>query len=143
MRQCDIVGAFGWKKERTGQIFSPFSPPDSTYNCPGKDKLVIQMDRIATLNEILSQDPNNTFARYGLAMEFANSGQTEQALAEFSRLLSSNPDYAAGYFMAAQTLVKVDRIDQAKEMLQNGIAAAQRKGDSHAASEMQGMLDEL
>lgn len=101
------------------------------------------MDRIATLKEILSQDPNNTFARYGLAMEFANSGETEQALAEFSRLLSSNPDYAAGYFMAAQTLVTVDRIDEAKEMLQNGIAAAQRKGDSHAASEMQGMLDEI
>jgi predicted Zn-dependent protease len=101
------------------------------------------MDRIATLNEVLSQDPNNAFARYGLAMEFANSGQTEPALAEFSKLLSANPDYAAGYFMAAQTLVKVDRIDEAKTMLQNGIAAAQRKGDSHAASEMQGMLDEI
>jgi len=35
------------------------------------------MDRISSLNEILSQDPNNAFARYGLAMEFANSGQTE------------------------------------------------------------------
>jgi predicted Zn-dependent protease len=100
-------------------------------------------ERISTLNEILSQDPNNAFARYGLAMELANSGQREQALAEFSKLLSENPDYAAGYFMAAQTLVKVDRTDEAKAMLQNGIAAAQRKGDSHAASEMQGMLDEI
>ena len=101
------------------------------------------MDRIATLNEVLSREPNNAFARYGLAMEFANSGQTEQALVEFSKLLSANPDYAAGYFMAAQTLVKVDRIDEARSMLQNGIAAAQRRGDSHAASEMQGMLEEL
>jgi predicted Zn-dependent protease len=101
------------------------------------------MDRISSLNEILSQDPSNAFARYGLAMEFANSGQAEQALAEFSKLLSANPDYAAGYFMAAQTLVKADRIDEAKVMLQSGIAAAQRKGDSHAASEMQGMLEEL
>jgi len=100
-------------------------------------------DRISALNEILSQDPNNAFARYGLAMELANSGQIEQALAEFSKLLAANPDYAAGYFMAAQTLVKIDRADEAKVMLQNGIAAAQRKGDSHAASEMQGMLDEI
>jgi len=45
--------------------------------------------------------------------------------------------------MAAQTLVKADRTDEARSMLQNGIAAAQRKGDSHAASEMQGMLDEI
>ncbi|PYV84360.1 MAG: hypothetical protein DMG93_05195 [Acidobacteria bacterium] len=101
------------------------------------------MDRISTLNEILVQDPNNAFARYGLAMEYANSGKTELALEQFRKLLSSNPDYPAGYFMAAQTLVKVNRTDEARTMLESGIAAAQRKGDSHAVGEMQGMLDEL
>lgn len=101
------------------------------------------MDRIAMLNEILAQDPNNAFARYGLAMEYSNSGQLEQALTEFTNLLSSNPDYAAGYFMAAQTLMKSERRDEARKMLENGIVAAQRKGDGHAASEMQGMLDQI
>lgn len=101
------------------------------------------MDRIATLNEILQQDPNNAFARYGLAMEYGNSGQTDRAMEEFGKLLSSNPDYAAGYFMAAQTLVKANRAQEAKTMLENGIAAAQRKGDSHAQSEMQAMLEEI
>jgi len=101
------------------------------------------MDRISSLNEILVQDPNNAFARYGLAIEYANSGKTELALEEFRKLLSSNPDYPAAYFMAAQTLVKGDRIDEARTMLHNGIAAAERKGDSHAAGEMRGMLDEL
>ena len=101
------------------------------------------MDRISTLSEILAQDPKNALARYGLAMEYANSGNTEQAMEQFARLLSADPDYAAGYFMAAQTLAKASRIDEARTMLQNGIAAAQRKGDSHAAGEMQGMLDEL
>jgi predicted Zn-dependent protease len=103
----------------------------------------VPTDRIANLSEILAQDPNNAFARYGLAMEYANSGNAVQALQEFQQLLSAHPDYAAGYFMAAQTLAKIDRIDEAKIMLQNGIAAAQRKRDSHAASEMQAMLDEL
>jgi predicted Zn-dependent protease len=101
------------------------------------------MDRIATLAEILVQDPNNVLARYGLAMEYANSGQTERALEEFGKLVSTNPDYAAGYFMAAQTLVKANRPEDAKQMLRDGIAAAQRKRDSHAQSEMQAMLDEL
>jgi predicted Zn-dependent protease len=101
------------------------------------------MDRISTLNEILVHDPNNAFARYGLAMEYATSGKTELALEQFRKLLSSNPDYPAGYFMAAQTLVKVNRTDEARTMLESGIAAAQRKGDSHAVGEMQGMLDEL
>jgi predicted Zn-dependent protease len=101
------------------------------------------MDRIATLNEVLSQDPNNAFARYGLAMEYAKLDRIEQALEEFETLLSANPDYAAGYFMAAQTLVKANRVAEAKTMLEKGITAAQRKGDSHAAAEMQGMLADL
>jgi predicted Zn-dependent protease len=101
------------------------------------------MDRIATLAEILAQDPNNVLARYGLAMEYANSSQPDRALDEFGKLLSTNPDYAAGYFMAAQTLVKANRPEDAKQMLCDGIAAAQRKRDSHAQSEMQAMLDEL
>jgi predicted Zn-dependent protease len=100
------------------------------------------MDRIATLNEILSQDPNNTLARYGLAMEHSNSGQFDSALAEFQKLISTNPDYAPAYFMAAQTLVKAGRAEEAKKMLVDGIAAAGRSRNSHAASEMQAMLDE-
>ena len=101
------------------------------------------MDRIATLREILSQDPNNALARYGLAMEYSNSGELDHALEEFNQLLATNPDYTAAYFMAAQTLVKAERGEDAKLMLRNGIASAERKGDMHAQSEMQAMLDEI
>ena len=95
------------------------------------------------LNDLLAQDPNNAFARYGLAMEYSNSGELNRALEEFSKLLFANPDYTAGYFMAAQTLVKSGRSQDAKNMLADGIACAQRKRDAHAESEMQAMLDEI
>jgi cytochrome c-type biogenesis protein CcmH/NrfG len=101
------------------------------------------MDRAAMLVELLTQDPNNILARYGLAMEYSNSGEFDRALGEFQKLLDANPDYAAGYFMAAQTLVKARRPEEAKRMLEDGIAAAQRKGDNHARSEMQAMLEEI
>ena len=101
------------------------------------------MDRIAMLNEMVAQDPNNSFARYGLAMEYSNSGQLEQAIEEFHKLLSAKPDYTAGYFMAAQTLVKAERVEEARKMLHAGIATAERKGDAHAQSEMQSMLEEI
>jgi predicted Zn-dependent protease len=101
------------------------------------------MSRIESLKEILAQDPNNTLARYGLAIEYANAGKFESALEEFGKLLLANPDYAAAYFMAAQTLIKAGRVEDAKKMLVDGIAAAERKRDSHAVSEMQGMLEEI
>ena len=69
------------------------------------------------LAEILAENPNDAFARYGLAMELSNQGKIEQAMEEFGKLLSAHPDYTAGYFMAAQTLAKADRVDEARKML--------------------------
>ena len=101
------------------------------------------MDRLAMLNEILSQNPDDAFARYGVAMEYSKTGEVERALEEFAKLLSAHPDYTAGYFMAAQTLSKANRLDEAKKMLVEGISSARRTGNSHAQSEMTAMLDEL
>jgi predicted Zn-dependent protease len=101
------------------------------------------MDRIAMLNDILSQNPDDAFARYGLAMEYSKTGEVERAMQEFGRLLSTHPDYTAGYFMAAQTLVSANRADEAKKMLVEGISSARRTGNTHAQSEMTALLDEL
>ena len=104
---------------------------------------LLRVDRIATLRQVLSEDPSNAFARYGLAMEYSSCGELDRALEEFAILLAANPDYTAGYFMAARALVKAERIDDARKMLAEGIAWAQRKGDAHAESEMQTMLEEI
>ncbi len=101
------------------------------------------MDRIATLNEILNQNPNDAFARYGLAMEFSKAGEVKRAVEEFGKLLTAHPDYTAGYFMCAQTLARAERIEEAKKMLADGILSAKRTGNAHAQSEMEAMLAEL
>jgi tetratricopeptide (TPR) repeat protein len=101
------------------------------------------MDRVAMLTEILTQYPNDAFARYGLALEYSNRGEVEPALQEFGKLLSVHPDYAAGYFMAAQTLDKAGRTEEAKKMLTDGIASAKRTANAHAQSEMEAMLEQL
>jgi tetratricopeptide (TPR) repeat protein len=91
------------------------------------------MDKIAGLKEILALDPKSSFARYGIAVELASRGETDAAIAEFDQLLEKDPDYTAGYFMAAQTLSKAGRTSEALGRLRQGIGL----------SEMQGMLDEL
>lgn len=95
------------------------------------------------LKEILAQDPTNKLARYGLAMEYSSAGATDESVAEFQKLIEQDPQYANAYFMAAQTLQRAERNDEAKEMLAKGINAAQRAGNKHAESEMQAMLDEI
>jgi Tfp pilus assembly protein PilF len=101
------------------------------------------MDKLEGLKEILALDPGNSFARYGLAMELIQQGETEAGLKEFSNLLEHDPNYTAGYQMSAQTLATLGRTDEAMERLKAGIASASRQGNRHATSEMQGLLDEL
>lgn len=101
------------------------------------------MDRIAALIDILTQNPSDTFTRYGLALEYSRQGDLDHSLAEFSILLKASPDYTPGYFMAAQTLARADRIAEAKTMLAGGIASACRTGNLHAQGEMEAMLAEL
>jgi predicted Zn-dependent protease len=101
------------------------------------------MDKIDGLRGILALDPKSSFARYGIAMELVNRGQIEEALAEFDLLLAGDPDYTAGYFMAAQTLSAAGRKPESIDRLKAGINCAARTGNRHALSEMQFMLDEL
>ena|SRR2546421_2223807 len=101
------------------------------------------MERLQQLEQLVAEHPAEPFARYGLALEYANLGQTEAALQQFAKLLEQHPDYIPGYQMSAQTLMRAGRSHEARQILQNGIARAQRTGNAHAQSEMQGMLDEL
>ena len=101
------------------------------------------MDKITALNEILQLDPTNAFARYGLAMEHVSQGNIEAALSEFNTLIGHNPDYVPAYQMSAQTLAKSGQTEAALTRLHEGLAAAARTNNTHAASEMQAMLDDL
>ena len=76
-------------------------------------------------------------------MELAGRGETAAAVSEFDTLLANDTDYTAGYFMAAQTLANAGRTAEAIERLKAGSSCAARSGNSHALSEMLGMLDEL
>ncbi len=101
------------------------------------------IDKVAAFTEILTQDPNHAFARYGLAVEYAQRGENDLALAQFDELEKRHPDYTAGYQMAAQTLIASGNTPLAAERLRAGIASARRTGNQHALAEMEGMLDEL
>jgi len=96
--------------------------------------------RIQVLKQLLEQNPASTFARYGLAMEYVNSGGLEDAVKEFEAILAADPTYSAAYFHGGQTLEKLSRLEEARDFYRRGIAAT---GDPHARSELQAALDIL
>ena len=95
------------------------------------------------LNSMLAQNPNDSFARYGLAMEYRNRGDLERAVEEFCSLTAADPDYSAAYFHAGQTLERLGQTDEARQWYRRGIEVTTRKGEQHALSELQAALDLL
>jgi thioredoxin-like negative regulator of GroEL len=95
------------------------------------------------LEEFVVKKPDDAFSRYGLAMECMNSGDSSAAESQFRALLERNPDYVPAYLMYAQMLARESRTKDAKQVLSSGIAAATKKGDQHASSELEALLSEL
>jgi tetratricopeptide (TPR) repeat protein len=95
------------------------------------------------LEELLQIDPDDSFVRYGLAMEHVTAGQDEEALAYLRELLRRDPDYVPGYLQAGRALIRLGQDEEARTILQTGITVATRKGDDHAAGEMTGFVESL
>jgi len=95
------------------------------------------------LEEFVAKNPADAFARYGLAMECVQGGETEAAERHFRALLETNPDYTVGYYHFGQLLARMKRSNEAREVLSKGVAVAQKAGNSHALEEMRVALAEV
>jgi hypothetical protein len=58
-------------------------------------------------------------------------------------LTQETPPHVPSFFMAAQKLVREERIEEARTLLRDGIEAARAQGDAHAAGEMGEFLASL
>ena len=100
-------------------------------------------NRLDVLRGMVAANPTDSFARYGLAMEYVKSGELQNAVDEFNNLLETNPKYAAAYFHGGQALEKLGQIEQARALYQKGIEVTIAIGDHHTRSELQAALDIL
>jgi predicted Zn-dependent protease len=99
--------------------------------------------RREVLEAFVAEKPDDAFSRYGLALEYMNSGDAGNAETQFRELIHRNPSYVPGYQMLGQLLAKHSRSEDARFILNQGIAAATKAGNSHAQSEMESLLAEL
>lgn len=101
------------------------------------------MSRREKIEAMLVDEPGDTFLRYSLAMEYRSEGNHDASIAKLRELTTDQPPYVPAFFMAAQQLVDLGRIEDARTFLRDGIDEARRQGDSHAAAEMSELLANL
>ncbi len=95
------------------------------------------------IEDMLADSPNDPELHYMLAMEHVSTGDDAGAVPCFNKLLKVAPEYPPGYHQAGRAFQRLNRLAEAREVLQRGIAAALRKGEQHAAGEMQELLENL
>ncbi|HLV02509.1 MAG TPA: tetratricopeptide repeat protein [Acidobacteriota bacterium] len=101
------------------------------------------MNRLEKLQELLRKNPRNTFARYGIAMEYRSQGDLERARQALEELMEQAPDYTPLYFQLGSTLQDLGKIEEAADIFQRGIRVAEAKQDFHARDELRAALDLL
>lgn len=95
------------------------------------------------IEAMLAAEPGDTFLRYSLAMELQKEDRNDESLQILNALSNDDPPYVPAFFMAGQQLARLQRANEAREILRNGIEEARSQNDLHAAGEMSEFLASL
>src|SRR5690349_20522650 len=98
--------------------------------------------RLDTLHQFYTDDPNDPFNIYALAIEYQKS-DTSKSLKYFEKLLREHGEYVPTYYHAAKLYQEIGDIDKAIAVYEKGIAIAKAKNDLKAARELKSAYDEM
>ncbi len=98
------------------------------------------MSRLAELETLLDQNPDDPFIIYALAREYEQNMATMQALLMYEHLVTDHPVYVATYYHYAKLLFTLGNKNEALHLLEKGIEQGMNAKDMHAVSEMKGMM---
>ncbi len=110
-----------------------------------EERTMARTPRMAQIEALLVDDPDDAFLRYGLAMEHASAGDDAVCVNVLNDLITrpASQPYVPAFLQCGQALMRLDRTEEACAVLKQGVEVAGRAGDTHAQGEMQGLLASL
>ena len=100
-------------------------------------------DRLSQLEELLKEDPNDSFLQYGIALEYAKKGELPEAISRIEKLLSQNPDYLGAYYQLGQYYEAEENNEEAIDTYKRGIILAQKLKNNKTLNELREALQQL
>ena len=101
------------------------------------------MERIEQLKKFLEANPNDSFLKHALALEYVKLGDDETAKQLFEELLEAEPGYVGSYYHLGKLFERIGDNDKAIKWYQKGMKVAKEKGEQHAFGELRGAWEEL
>ena len=101
------------------------------------------MSRLEKLEAFLKVDPNDSFTRYAIGLEYASIKDYPKAIEVLEALRVADPAYVPTYYQLAEFYRQMKNNPQASEIYKQGIQQARQARDLHAASELEAALDDM
>ena len=86
--------------------------------------------KIEPLKKVLAMDPNDDVAWFGLGKAYMDEGNFEEAAKALRQCVTVKPAYSAAYYALAQSLLKLDRMEECREVADQGIDVSKKNGDA-------------
>lgn len=101
------------------------------------------MSIIENLEALLAKGQDNALLRYGLGNEYLKAGDRARAIEHLRACVGFDPGYSAAWKLLGKALAENAQPNDAIAAYENGIAAAEKKGDVQAAKEMRVFMRRL
>lgn len=101
------------------------------------------MARIDQIQELLKENPADSFLKHALALEYIKMGEEETARLVFEELLAANPGYVGSYYHLAKIFERQGLEDEAIKVYEKGMDMARQAGDQHAYGELRSAYEYL
>lgn len=101
------------------------------------------MDRIEKLKEFLRTDPDDSFTKHALAMEYMARGDDGTARRYLEEVLERDPAAVGSYYQLGKLLERTGETDLALQWYNKGMTAARAAGEKRAYNELQTAYDDL
>src|SRR5437879_896537 len=100
-------------------------------------------ERIAQFRKMAHDDPDNELGHFRLGQLLMEAEQYADATASFRRTLELSPQFSKVYQLLGTCLVKENQRDEAVQVLRDGFAVADERGDNIPRDEMVKLLVQL
>lgn len=85
--------------------------------------------RIAQWENMTQADPQNAMGWFSLANAYKEADRLADAAAALQQALDLDPGLSRAYQLLGQVLLKIEKLDQAKDVLTKGYTVAAKRGD--------------
>ena len=97
--------------------------------------------RIEPLKKVLAIEPNDDVAWFGLGKAYLDDQNYDEAVSALQSCIKVKPTYSAAYLALAQALQKSGRLEECRQVCQEGIEVSTKNGDAMVTKNL-GLLQE-